>query len=96
MAAYLIAQVTIHDPEIYKQYVARSSAIIAQHGGRFVARGGASERLEGSMSARRVVIIEFPSMDAARNWYNSPAYQEAKAIRTPVSDADFVIVEGLS
>jgi len=94
MPAYLIAQVKIHDPERYKQYSERTPAIIAQYGGRFIARGGASETLEGSASNRRVVIVEFPSMDAARDFYNSHAYQQAKAIRTPVSDAEFVLVEG--
>lgn len=94
MPAYLIAQVKIHDPERYKQYSERTPAIIAQYGGRFVARGGASETLEGSASNRRVVIVEFPSMDAARDFYNSPAYQQARAIRTPISEAEFVIVEG--
>ena len=94
MPAYLIAQVKIHDPEIYKQYMARTPALIAQYGGRFVVRGGACETLEGGASNRRIVIVEFPSMDAAREFYNSPAYSQAKAIRTPVSDAEFILVEG--
>ena len=94
MRAYLIAQVKIHDPQIYKQYIERTPAIIAQYGGRFLARGGASEILEGSAPNRRVIIVEFPSMDAARDFYNSPAYQQAKALRTPISEAEFVLVEG--
>ena len=94
MPAYLIAQVQIHDSEIYQRYIARSPAIIAKHGGRFLARGGATEILEGDAHERRVVIIEFPSMEAARAFYNSPEYQQAKKIRTPVADAQFVIVQG--
>jgi uncharacterized protein (DUF1330 family) len=96
MPAYLIANVRIHDREIYKLYVARSSAIISKHGGKILARGGATEVLEGDSSAPRVVIIEFQSMDAARDFYRSPEYQEAKRLRAGVSEAQFVIVEGVA
>jgi uncharacterized protein (DUF1330 family) len=95
MAAYLIAQVTIHDPEAYRGYTARSPEIIAKHGGRFLARGGTTEVLEGSADNRRLVIVEFPSMEAARAFYNSAEYQQAKAIRAPASEAQFVIVQGI-
>lgn len=95
MPAYLIVQVQIRDTEIYKQYTARSPAIIAQHGGRLLARGGATEVLEGDGHPDRVVIIEFPSMEAARGFYNSPEYQQAKEIRTPISEAQFVVVQGV-
>jgi uncharacterized protein (DUF1330 family) len=95
MAAYLIAQVTIHDPEVYRSYTARSPEIIAKHGGRILARGGATEVLEGSADNRRVVIVEFPSMEAARAFYHSAEYQQAKSIRAPASQAQFVIVQGV-
>jgi uncharacterized protein (DUF1330 family) len=95
MAAYLIAQVTIHEPEVYRGYTARSPEIIAKHGGRILARGGATEVLEGSPDNRRLVIVEFPSMEAARAFYNSAEYQQAKAIRAPASNAQFVIVQGI-
>jgi uncharacterized protein (DUF1330 family) len=95
MVAYLIAQVRVDDQESYKQYAARSPAIIAKYGGRVLARGGAVEILEGTSSRGRVVIIEFPSMDAARSFYDSPEYQEAKQLRLSISDAQFLIVEGV-
>jgi uncharacterized protein (DUF1330 family) len=95
MAAYLIAQVTVRDAEVYRRYTARSPAIIAKHGGRILARGGATEVLEGGADHRRVVIIEFPSMEVARAFYNSAEYQEAKAIRAPASEAQFLIVQGV-
>jgi uncharacterized protein (DUF1330 family) len=95
MPAYLIAQVRIHDPAIYKLYTDRSPAIIAKHGGRVLARGGATEILEGDAHERRVVVIEFPSMEAARAFYCSPEYQQAKQIRAPISDAQFVLVQGM-
>jgi uncharacterized protein (DUF1330 family) len=95
MAAYLIVQVQIKDTEIYKQYAARSSGIIAKHGGRILARGGATDILEGEAHPHRVVIIEFPTMAAARGFYDSPEYQEAKKIRMPISEAQFVVVQGV-
>ena len=95
MPAYLIAQVQIRDLAIYKQYTAQSPAIIAKHGGRILARGGATEILEGDTHERRVVIVEFPSMAAAKEFYESPEYQAAKKIRTPISEASFVIIEGV-
>jgi len=95
MAAYLICQVTIHDPEVYRNYTARSPEIIAKHGGRILARGGTTEVLEGSADNRRVVVVEFPSMEAARAFYNSPEYQQAKAIRAPAAQGQFVVVQGV-
>lgn len=95
MPAYLIAQVAIRDPETYRAYTARSPAIIAKHGGRILARGGATEVLEGGADNRRVVIVEFPSMEAARAFYNSAEYQQAKEIRAPASEAQFLIVQGV-
>jgi uncharacterized protein (DUF1330 family) len=95
MAAYLIAQVKIRDPDIYKQYAARTPPIIAKFGGRVLARAGSIEVLEGDEQQRRVVVIEFPSIDAAREFYSSPEYQLAREIRLPVSEAQFLIVDGV-
>lgn len=95
MAAYLIARVSVRDPVAYSQYSVRTPAIIAQYGGRLVVRGGQMETLEGEEGGERVVVVEFPSMEAARAFYHSAEYQEAKALRTPVSDANFIIVQGV-
>ena len=95
MTAYLIARVQIRDPETYSQYAARTPAIIAKHGGRFLVRGGLTETLEGDTTEGRLVVVEFPSLDAARAFYHSPEYQEARDIRVPVSDAHFAIVAGV-
>jgi uncharacterized protein (DUF1330 family) len=94
MSAYLIAEVQVRDAAAYSQYKARTPAIIARYGGRFIVRGGTVETLEGEPRNRRIVIVEFSSMEAARAFYNSPEYQEAKDIRTAASDAHFVIVAG--
>jgi uncharacterized protein (DUF1330 family) len=95
VTAYLIARVQIRDMETYSQYAARTPAIIAKHGGRFLVRGGLTETLEGDTTEGRLVVVEFPSLDAARAFYHSPEYQEARDIRVPVSDAHFAIVAGV-
>ena len=95
MAAYLIARVQVHDMEQYKQYTALSPDAIAAFGGEFIARGGATETLEGEEENRRVVIVRFPSLDAARDCYNSEQYQAAKAKRIGAADAQFIITDGV-
>jgi uncharacterized protein (DUF1330 family) len=81
MTAYLIANVEIENREAYQEYVRRNTAIVAQHGGRFVARGGKCTVLEGAWTAHRVVLIEFPDAEAAHAWYQSAEYQEILPIR---------------
>lgn len=90
---YWIAHVDIRDPERYKDYVSTAKPAFEKYGARFLARGGEYQGLEGRVRARNVVI-EFPSMQAALECYNSPDYQAAKAIRITVADAEMVIVEG--
>ncbi|MBL8561172.1 MAG: DUF1330 domain-containing protein [Gemmobacter sp.] len=94
MSAYWLAHVTVTDPEAYKQYQALAPAAFAPFGGRFLARGGASEVMEGPELARHVVI-EFPSLEAARACYASEAYQAARRARAGAAEVHLVIVEGL-
>ncbi|MFM7655107.1 MAG: DUF1330 domain-containing protein [Paracoccaceae bacterium] len=94
MKAYWIAHVTVTDPAAYTGYQALAPAAFAAHGARFLARGGAHEVLEGPVLDRHVVI-EFPSLAAARACYHSPKYQAAKARRDGAAMAHVVIVEGL-
>lgn len=91
--AYWIAHVEVRDAERYKDYVATAKPAFERFGAVFLARGGPFEPLEGTSRGRNV-IIEFPSMQAATECYNSPEYQEAARIRQEVADADMVIVEG--
>lgn len=91
--AYWIAHVDVRDPERYKDYVATAKPAFEKYGARFLARGGTYDAMEGRGRGRNV-LIEFPSMDAARDCYNSPEYQAAKAIRQTVAEAEMVIVEG--
>lgn len=94
MPAYWIAHVTVTDPEAYAAYQAAAPAVFAAHGARFLARGGASDVMEGPELARHVVI-EFPSLEAARACYASDAYQKAKQSRAGAAIAHVVLVEGL-
>ncbi|WP_419907146.1 DUF1330 domain-containing protein [Hoeflea sp.] len=91
--AYWIASVDVKDPERYKDYVATAKPAFERFGANFLARGGAIEALEGEPRARNVVI-EFATMEDARNCYNSPEYQAAKAIRQSCAEAVMLLVEG--
>ena len=95
MTAYWIAHVTVTDPAAYAGYQALAPAAFAAHGARFLARGGASEVLEGPELTRHVVI-EFPSLQAARACYASPEYQAARSQRIGAATDHVVIVEGLA
>ena len=94
MAAYVLAEIEITNPEGYKEYAALVPATIQQYGGRFLARGGKTKVLEGDWPERRRVIIEFPSLDAAQKWWDSPEYQKPKALRKANSNGRLVLIEG--
>ena len=91
---YWIAHVDVRDPEGYQGYVAGAKAAFERYGAKFLARGGPFEAMEGQGRGRNVVI-EFPSLAAARDCYNSPEYQAAKAIRQRFADAELLLVEGV-
>ena len=95
MPAYVIANIRVEDAEAYEEYRAVVPAVIARFGGRYLVRGGRSEALEGDMTLGRVIILEFPSYEDARRWYDSPEYEAAKAIRQGCSFGDVLIVEGV-
>ena len=91
--AYWIAHVDVRDADRYQDYIAGAKPAFERYGAKFLARGGAYEAMEGKGRGRNVVI-EFPSMQAAKDCYNSPEYQAAKAIRQTVAEAEMIIVEG--
>ncbi len=94
MAAYVIIQVNVTDEGKYEAYKQRTPASIEKYGGRFLVRGGAQEDLEGTLEYSRIVLLEFPDVDRAKQWYNSPEYQEAKTLRADASIGIFTLVEG--
>ncbi|MGH6900238.1 MAG: DUF1330 domain-containing protein [Geminicoccaceae bacterium] len=95
MTAYLVAQVRVHDQETYQRYREAVPPLVDRFGGRFRARGGELEVLEGAWPLPRLVIIEFQSRAAARLFYDSPEYQEILPLRQGASEGNVVLVEGV-
>jgi uncharacterized protein (DUF1330 family) len=96
MPAYVIASVTDSwDEDKLVEYRKRNTDIVAAHGGRFIARGGRLEILEGDYAPVRVVVIEFPDLDAARGWYESEDYAPLRELRRTASKTDIYLVEGM-
>lgn len=93
MPGYLVAQIDVHDTAGFAEYGRAVAPIVAAHGGRYLVRGGATERLEGHAPERRLVVIEFPSMDAARGFYRSAEYAPVLQRRLATSTSDVVLVE---
>jgi len=94
MPAYIIAQVNIKDPQKYQEYAKLAGAANAKHGGRFLVRGGAKTTLEGDVPFQRIVITEFPDVEAAKRFYHSVEYQAARQKRLGAADFNMIIVEG--
>ena len=95
MPAFVIANITIVDPVRYEDYRRMVPATLVPFGGRFVARGGQTEVLEGDWRPSRLVLLEFPSVERARAWWNSPEYAEARALRQATSTGTLIILEGV-
>jgi len=95
MPAYVIVETDIHDPEQYSEYQAASPDAVHAGGGRFVARGGELAVLEGDWDPARLVILEFPDLETAREWYASTKYEEAKRLREGAASLCMVAVQGL-
>ena len=95
MPAYVVAEVEVTDPKAYEEYRKLVAPTIAKHGGRFLVRGGKIESKEGGWQPSRFVIVEFPSMDRARTWYDSADYAPALAIRLKASNSRLIIAEGI-
>lgn len=94
MAAYVIVEVEIRDPQAYQEYAKGASATIAQYGGRYLVRGGAVEPKEGGWNPQRVVVLEFPTMEHAKRWYASPEYAPLLAIRHRAASSRMIFVDG--
>ena len=94
MAAYVIVDVQITDPEAYERYKAAVPPSIAAYGGRFLVRGGRTETLEGDWEPGRLVVLEFESMEQAKAWWSSQEYAAPKQIRQSASVTQMIAVEG--
>ena len=95
MAAYVVVEMHVTDPEAYEAYKALAAPAVEAHGGRYLARGGTTELLEGLEVPERVVVLEFPDLDAARRWYASPEYTTARGARANAATGRLVLVDGV-
>jgi uncharacterized protein (DUF1330 family) len=95
MTAYVIVDIEVTDPEGYKEYAKMAPATVTLYGGKYIARGGHNETLEGDWQAKRLVILEFPSVEQAKSWVNSPEYAPARKLRHQYARSNMVVVEGL-
>lgn len=95
MAAYVIAEIDITDPQAYEEYRNKVPGVIAKYGGRYIVRGGKVESLEGGWQPKRLAVLEFPSMEQAQKWYRSEDYAPILKLRQRASRGKVVIVEGV-
>lgn len=95
MPAYVIAEVEITEPKTFQEYAKRVPGTIAAYGGKYLVRGGATKVKEGDWSPKRLVILEFASMNQARNWYDSPEYKPLLELRLRSATTKVLFVEGL-
>jgi uncharacterized protein (DUF1330 family) len=95
MKAYVIVDIEVQDQAVYEKYKALAPPAIAAHGGRYLARGGRTEVLEGTWSPKRAVVLEFPSVEKARAWWASAEYAEGKVLRQACARTNMIVVEGV-
>jgi uncharacterized protein (DUF1330 family) len=94
MRGYLIANLDIHDQPTFQRYREEVVPLIARYGGRYIVRGGEVESLEGDLGFKQLIVLEFPTLDAARAFYHSPEYQPVKAIRLRSAASEVALVVG--
>ena len=94
MTGYIVADIEITDQDEYQRYARQTLATIEKYDGKFLVRGGQPETLEGDRSPKRIVIIEFPNVEQARAWYDSPEYAAIKGIRQAAAISHIMILHG--
>jgi uncharacterized protein (DUF1330 family) len=95
MPAYVIIDIEVHDPGTFEEYKKKGPPSIAAYDGKYLVRGGSVETLDGTWAPKRVVVLEFPTMARAREWYNSEMYAEAIRLRHASATSQFILVEGM-
>jgi uncharacterized protein (DUF1330 family) len=95
MAAYVIVEIDVIDPVGYEEYKKRASATVLKFGGKYIVRGGATEVLEGDWKPKRIVVLEFESMQRAKDWLNCEEYNEPRKMRHRTSKTNMLLVEGV-
>ncbi len=95
MPAYLVADLDVKDTAGFEEYRKLVPATIQKYGGRYLVRGGQLEKLEGEWQPKRLVVLEFPSLEQAKRWYNSEEYRGPKALRFKTAKTNLILVEGV-
>ena len=95
MPAYVILDISVSDRDLFEEYKQLAPETIAAYGGKYLARGGKAEALEGDWTPNRIVILEFDSTDTAKTWMNSPEYREARTMRHQAATSNTILVEGI-
>jgi uncharacterized protein (DUF1330 family) len=95
MTAYVIVDIDVTNPEGYEEYKKLAPPTLAVYGGKYIARGGGTEVLEGDWVPNRLVILQFESVERAKAWLNSPEYSEARTLRHKYAKSNMVVVEGV-
>jgi len=95
MTAYIIVEISINNPQEYEAYKKLTPASITAYDGKFIVRGGQTETLEGEWEPERIVVLEFPSVERAKAWWNSDIYSKAKTIRQKVAKTKMIVVGGV-
>src|SRR5260221_2512400 len=96
MPAYLIARIEVTDWKRYREYTKATPEVVARHGGKFMVRGGEIVALEGDPETRRLVVIEFPTLERAKEFFGSPEYSRVKTLRAGAAIGQFIAVDGIS
>ena len=95
MAAYVIVEIAISDPEVYAEYRQLVPPTVVAYAGAFLGRGGRSKSLEGDWAPQRIVVIQFPTLERAKAWWSSPEYSQAKVLRQRSAHTRMLVVEGV-
>jgi uncharacterized protein (DUF1330 family) len=95
MTAYVIFDIDVKDPELYKEYIRLAPASVQMYGGKYLARAGRTEKLEGEWQPKRLVILQFESLERARQWLDSPEYAPVKRLRHQAAASNMVVIEGV-
>jgi uncharacterized protein (DUF1330 family) len=95
MAAYIVVQVDIKDPVRYDDYRKMVPASLEKYGGKFLVRGGKTHTLEGGWAPKRFVLVEFPSVEQAKAWWDSPEYRPARDLRWATAESMMIVAEGV-
>jgi uncharacterized protein (DUF1330 family) len=95
MPAYIIVEISIHNPAEYEDYKKLTPQSLKPFDGKFIVRGGQAESLEGYWNPERIVVLEFPSLEKAKAWWNSEGYAPAKALRQRTAHTKMILVPGV-